>query len=223
MKTIGIFAMTAVFLVGLCLGYLSGAPSGDVHPAYAALCKAPNPSCPPATPYRTAAVDVHHLYEAFSQPVEPEVGETWAITAYLNTASPAPCDEIIDVAYVDVSWNGSTWVTSNFQPGTYITAVGVCGNGDECGSQTTPHSWGYRIYVKVWDPVNIGGEDYNLRRVKFTTNAVDDGYVVNTSTCTLGLAVSPTSQVFTAYDDGGWPCGFDCTASDATVDITSER
>jgi hypothetical protein len=219
MKTFGIFAMTAVFVVGLCLGYLSGAPSGDVQPAYAALCKSPNPSC--LVGYRTAAVDVHHLYEAFSQPVEPEVGETWAITATWNSAAPPPCSELQEVAYVTVSWNGSTWVTSNFQGTPSITAVSVCGNGDECGSQTTPHSWGYRLYVKVWDPDRGGGK--NLRRVEFTTNSVDDGHVVDIGTCTLGLAVSPTSQVFTAYDDGGWPCGFDCTASDATVDITYER
>lgn len=219
MKTIGIFAMTAVFLVGLCVGYLSGAPSGDVQPAYAALCKSPNPSC--LVGYRTAAVDVHHLYEAFSQPVEPDVGETWAITATWNEAPPEPCSEYQEVAYVTVSWNGSTWVTSNFQGTASITAVGVCGNGDECGSQTTPHSWGYRLYVKVWDPDQTYA--YNLRRVEFTTNSVDDGHVVSVGNCTLGLAVSPTSQVFTAYDDGGWPCGFDCTASDAAVDITYER
>jgi hypothetical protein len=221
MKTFGIFAMTAVFVVGLCIGYLSGAPSGDVQPAYAALCKSPNPSCPPAAPYRTAAVDVHHLYEAYSLPVEPEVGETWAITATWNSAAPQPCFQYQEVAYVTVSWNGSIWVTSSFQGTASITAVGVCGNGDECGSQTTPHSWGYRLYVKVWDQDVTNG--YNLRRVEFTTNHVDDGHVVSVGNCTLGLAVSPTSQVFTAYDDGGWPCGFDCTASDAAVDITYER
>lgn len=220
MRRLSFGVASALLLAGLVAGYLSGGRSADPRSVFASTCKAANPSCPPSVQYRTAAVDVGHVTESVTEPVEPDDGETWAITAYWNDAPPEPCDETSETAYVTVSWNGSQWETSNFVPTASITSVGVCGTGYQCDSLTTLHSWGYRLYARVWDPDLT--DDRNLRRVVFTTTLVDDGYVVDVERCTLGSAVSPTSQTFTAYDDGGWPCGFSCTESDAAVDITYE-
>jgi len=216
------FIAIVVLVGGVISGHLSVPPGESVSTAYAYACQGANPICPGGVGYKTAAVDVTHVYEAYTQPVQPDVGETWAITTYWNTATQ-PCAEIYQVATAQVSWNGSAWVVSNKNLTADILDIGVCGIGSQCGSAPNAKSWGYRLYAQVNDPTAGSLPGYNLRRVEFATTSVDDGNVVNGQTCTLTTAVSPTSQSFTGVDDGGWPCGYNCTSSGVTVEITYQK
>ncbi len=60
--------------------------------------------------------------------------------------------------------------------------------------------------------------------VTYETTEVDDGYpIVNTTTCALGRAVSPTSQAFGDTDSGTFECDFTCAdATGPTVTIKYE-
>jgi len=217
--------MKAARLLTLCLGFmilasfgsglLEQPPTTGVPVAHAYACRSPNPSCPPGVTYRTAAVDVSHLYEAYTQPVEPDDGETFAITAYWNTTD-VPCSEWVEVAYATVSRSGSGWAVSNVTATANITDIDVC-SGDACGSGQDNHAWSFRLIAQVNDPV---AGNFNLRQVEFTTTSVDDGHAISTTTCSVGTAVSPTSQTFTAIDTGMWECGYSCDYSGPSLEIT---
>jgi len=58
--------------------------------------------------------------------------------------------------------------------------------------------------------------------VTFATTSVDDGYELDTSRCTLGSAVSPTSQTFSVSDTGAFECGFDCDVTAPSLLLTFE-
>jgi hypothetical protein len=206
-----------VILANFGSGLLEQPPTAGLPVAHAYACRAANPSCPPSITWRTASVDGSHLYEAYTQPVEPEDGETFAITAYWNTAN-VPCAEIVEVAYATVSRSGGGWAVSNVTPTANITNIVVC-SGDACGSQEDNHAWSYRLIAQVNDPVPAS---FNLRQVVFTTTSVDDGYAISPTTCSVGTAVSPTSQSFTATDSGMWECGYSCDYSGTSLEITYE-
>jgi hypothetical protein len=210
-------AATTVAVV-LAVGILAGIPE-EVPAVFAAACKYANAYC--IAGYRTAAVDVRHGVEggASITPVEPDDGETWSITAFWNTAPPLPCFENQEAASATVSWTGSTWQLSNVTLTANITDIDVC-DFQTCDAVDV-HSHGYRLVAKVVDP-HLPGGIHNLRQVVFATTSVDDGYELDTSTCTLGTSVSPTSQTFSATDSGGFECGYSCDNSGTNLLITYE-
>jgi hypothetical protein len=201
----------------LLAGFLADTPS-EVPPAHAAVCQATQGFC--LHGYRSAIVDVDHVVPGGTggTPVEPDDGESWNITAYWNTNN-FPCVERTETATVDVSWNGSDWVLSNESTTTNIFDIELCGSGSSCTAEYT-HSYGYRLVAKVYDPVVYN--QYNLRQVVFTTTSVDDGYEIDTSTCTTGDSVSPTSQSFSATDSPTHECGFSCGNTGTTLNLTYE-
>jgi hypothetical protein len=147
-------------------------------------------------------------------PVEPGTSETLTVTSYWNTAVPA-CQEIAENAYVTVSWSGSAWVLSNITTSPNITGLSICSTGNECGSPPA-HAYDYRLIAQVNDPLP---GSYNLRAVEFATTVIDDGRVLDPSACTLGAAVSPTSQSFSVTDFGVFECGLSCGNSGASMTI----
>jgi hypothetical protein len=94
---------------------------------------------------------------------------------------------------------------------TNIVDIDIC-DKDTCAAEDT-QSHGYELIVDVRDPVVAGVMVYNLRQVVYTTTSVDDGYELDTTSCTLGSSVSPTSQTFTQTDSGAWPCAYSCAAA----------
>jgi hypothetical protein len=209
----------AVLLLGA--GILAGAAS-DVPLVHATACAAYNGWC--GSFFRTATVDVTHVVpagggQAYDMPVEPDTGESFNITAYWNTDT-TPCVEHSETASVDVSWSGTGWVLSNKTTTTNILDIQLC-DEDTCAEEDT-HSYGYRLYVKVADPLFLPIRRHNLRQVVFTTTSVDDGYELDTTSCALGAAVSPTSQTFSATDSGTFECGYSCSNSGTTLSITYE-
>lgn len=115
---------------------------------------------------------------------------------------------------------GTAWVLSNKTTTTNIVDIQVC-DEDTCAEEDT-HSHGYRLYVKVNDPYWYLSRRYNLRQVVFATTSVDDGYELDTTSCTLGDAVTATSQSFSATDSGAFECGYDCDNNGTTLSITYE-
>lgn len=82
----------------------------------------------------------------------------------------------------------------------------MCDISGTCASTTGPRA--YRLKVDITDP--FSGPN-NLQSVVFTTTAVDDGFTIDNSDCsTTTTTVTPTSQTFTATDNGGFECDFAC-------------
>lgn len=213
------FALIA--FAALLAGFLASTPQ-LAEVAHAAACKASNGWC--LYNYRTAAVDVYHLVPGgggvgSDTPVEPDTGESIDITAYWNSNN-APCQEVYETASVDVSWSGTGWTLSNKTATTNIVDIQLCGE-DTCAAEDT-HSYGYKLYVKVNDPVWTGGPVHNLRQVVFATTSVDDGYELDTTNCVLGSAVTPTTQTVSATDSGTFECGYACANNGTTLNITYE-
>lgn len=210
--------LVPVMLFVLAAGMLMGAPTGDVPPAYAALCQSSH-GC--IRPYLHAVMNVQHVDTSTpARSVQPNTGESLSIAAYWNTPPPGPCDEVSETATADVDWNGSAFVLSNVNLPAHIAALYLCSGADSCSEEYT-HSHNYKIIAEVTDPVSSGGKTYHLRQVVFATTAVDNGYLLDYSTCTTGTSVSPTSQTFSQTDAGtfecaGWP---DCTASGPTLQL----
>lgn len=80
------------------------------------------------------------------------------------------------------------------------------------------HGHGYRLSAKLRDPDG----SYNLRQVVFATTEVDDGQELDIENCTLGPAVSPTTQTFTATDSGPFECGYSCDNAGTSLLIRYE-
>jgi hypothetical protein len=208
----------ALIAVGAMLaGFLAATPPG-AEIAYAAACKTANGYCPPQV--RTASVDVTHLVPGAtsSTPVEPDDGESWSITAYWND-NTLPCSELSETATVDASWSGTGWVLSNKSTTSNITDIKVC-NEATCAEVDT-HSYGYRLYVELNDTIGPAGA-FNLRQVTFTASSVDDGYELDTSSCTLGNAVEPSYETYSASDTGLFECYYSCSNAGTTLSITYE-
>jgi hypothetical protein len=175
-------------------------------------------------------------------PVEPDTGETIDITAYWDTRvidnSPCVCAQTASAGVaVDVVWSDATgWsatCTGCDALNVPIYRVSVCGVG-ECASGTSiDNGWSYELIVDIAKNNGTCIEDPNgfpnpvagwLSHVDYATTAVDDGNLIDTTTCTEGLSVSPTSQVFTVTDSGGgFDCNFTCaSAAGPTMTITYE-
>ncbi len=213
-----ILALVVIFAAAMVAGLLAGPPD-DVQPAFAYACRLPNPPCPRNVLWRTAAVEVRYVNQegATDIPVEPSGSTTWNIKAYWNSAS-VPCSEGTETASATVSWSGSGWTVTNVTTTANITNISVCSGPGCIGGDA--HSYGYTLIAQVWDP---GPASRNLRKVEFTTTAVSDGQELDTTNCTLGNDVSPTSQTFTQTDNGAFECGFGCsTASGPPLTITYE-
>ena len=170
-------------------------------------------------------------------PVEPDTGETIDITAYWDTLvtdnSPCVCAQTATAnVAVDVDWSDTTgWSVTctgcNATAGP-IYRVSVCSVG-ECGSGIdVDNGWSYELIVDIAKnrgtcqpsggvPAVLGW----LSHVDYATTSVDDGNLIDTSNCTEGASVSPTSQVFTVTDSGGFDCTFTCAgAAGPTMTIT---
>ena len=198
-------AVTAT-TVALLIGFLAGLPHDAPPPVFAAACQNAHGGCAGGDTTRTAMVDVLHQASGTTW-VEPNTGETWDITVSWNIAGfgncPAPT---VQVGGVTVDWNGSGWTLSNKVMPAGIVDIQVCDISGTCASTTGPRA--YRLKVDITDP--FSGPN-NLQSVVFTTTAVDDGFTIDNSDCsTTTTTVTPTSQTFTATDNGGFECDFAC-------------
>lgn len=185
-------------------------------PVFAA-CQAANGSCG-LDLTKTAVVDVAYFIPGGSSvtPIEPTAATTIQIDAYFGRPS-GNCTDIIETGYVDVSWNGSNWAASNFNGTTDILAAAVCTLSSCTGFST--HSSSYRLYVDINDP-DQSGNFSNLRQIEFTATTVPNGTDFNSVSCASGTSHSPTASTFSATDGGSFECGYNCSATGATMNVT---
>jgi hypothetical protein len=196
-------------------------------PAHMALAQCGlNAACPGADLTRTASILVSHA-DLNTVPVEPDSGETWSITANyrLQTAGePCDCDDRDDSVSVDVAWSDTSgWsaTCTGCGGGSAIQGVAICGvGGCASGTITIDNSWSYELIVDLNNNHGFvcGATAMNARLVDvdFETTSVDDGDTIDTGNCSEDVAVSPTSQVFSATDAGPFECGFTCPAATGT-------
>jgi len=159
-------------------------------------------------------------------PVEPNNGDTWAVTArYQKQTAPPPgtscdCNTFTATASVDVTWTGSAWSAtclSGCAAGGPIYGVSVC-TVSSCSSGAT-HSWEYELIVDVDNNIygvvcNLGGfNNARLYQVDYDTSAVDNGDTINIGNCTEVATKSPTSQSWSASDTSSFECTFTCAAA----------
>lgn len=199
-------------------------------PVYAVGVHAANTACTYPDVTKTSALEVTHQtgpsYLGSPTVVEPDTGERWKIEAFWYPAA-APPAQVLETAFVDVDWNGSSWVLSNMTLTTNIVGITIC-QGSTCDAGGgNVHSWNYKLIVNLNDPGALG---YNLDNVRYTTVNVDDGTTVEDPSrtygdCYLGTAVQPTSQAFGATDyNADWGtagrCPYNCTITGASTTIT---
>lgn len=229
-----ILAVMATFVVGMVVPFMSEATdiplqtpfTADI--AYAACGTAS--VCDPSDPTETSVLEVTHaLVVGQTQTrAEPDNGETWQITAYWATAAAATCSCLEHSAQVtaDVTWSGSAWSVSctgcNPTAGP-IRSVSIC-DVDSCSSGGSTHSWVYKLIVDIDHMQSLSClspplKPTYLARVQYETTTVDDGNVIS-GNCTEGSAGTPTSQTFTATDNGSFECSFVCSATGPSVTIT---
>jgi hypothetical protein len=212
---------SGALVIGLAMTTFSAGPFAP--PAVYAACLPPNQTCP-GDATKTAMVEVFHATTGGSpSPVEPNTGETWRIVAYWgpDSGGGGSCIDHTEIGYATVDWNGSGWTVSNTTLTTNIVGIDVC-DTSSCTRESDPGpvpQRSYKLKVNLNDPVTGGG--FHLRQVVFTTTAVDDGNVLNTSTCETGASVSPTSQAFGTTDTGAFECSYVCgSITGPTVTIT---
>lgn len=207
-------ALGALFLAAVVAGGVATRTMMTPAPVFAA-CHAANGTCT-LDPTKTASIDAAYIIPGGSSvtPVEPGSTTSWTIDGYWGPAAGgANCNDTVSQATVDVSWNGTNWVTSSFAGnGLYFNGIGVCALVT-CGS----HSSSYRLYVDLFDP-EPGGN--NLRQVVFTAVTVPNGTDFDGSTCALGSSRTPTASSFNATDSGSFECAFNCNGTGATLNIT---
>ena len=224
-RRITVALAVTIGLIALAAGFLAGVPGRQVPPVYAIDCShGVNYACPGGT--TTSALTVSHhtapSYLGTSTVVEPDNGETWAIRARWCPLAAGP--EVVSTSYVTVSWDGSSWSTSNVTLGAGVVAIGVC-DGETCDAGGgDEHSWSYKLIVNLVDP---NGTD-NLTSVGYQTTSVDNGYLVLDPTetqgdCYLGASVSPTSQTFSASDATPYwssnRCTYGCGTPGASITL----
>jgi hypothetical protein len=200
---------------------LVGGLAGFVYPTEPAVlahgvCQAVNAGCGPGDGTKTGVLDVRHFKNNGTTEIEPTTGESWEITGHWNPAAGI-CNGTHETASVDVDWNGTGWTLSNTSLTTNIVGISVCDiSGSDCGSTTGKRA--YRLLVDVNDPAST---TLHLQQVSFVTTSVDNGVEFDMMTpCSVTAnTVTPTSQNFAAQDNGGFECGFNCTATGATVTI----
>lgn len=89
------------------------------------------------------------------------------------------------------------------------------------------NGYAYRLLVDIdhtssWRcPIGGGTYPIYLTSVDYATTSVDSGNLVDISAspCTEGSAVSPTSQTWTATDNGAFECGLSCSDNGASTAI----
>ena len=223
-KKYGLITLAAVFVAAL----LSGLTLGQrlTPTVQAAVCTPALGACGGGT--RTSALIVRHVYDPQStnQAVEPNTGESWSVVVYWNEAGTGDCRERTETATFDVDWNGTTnqWALSNQSLTTNIVGVALCSASLDCSSVSDAHSYGYKLIVDITDPSTDGVYNYNLRQVVYTTTAVDDGSLLNLSSCTLGASQTVNGQTWSATDagtvgTGGFECAYDCNATGPLLTI----
>lgn len=209
-------------LMGVTVGALRSNLTGDVQTAMA-VCGT-NPVCPFGEPTRTSSLTVYHR-DVSSRPVVPNTGETWDIIARYRLAAPGTacdCENRYVYATVDVDWTGSAWTatcTSGCGGGSAFTQVAVCDASSPCPQSANP-TMAYEMILDM-----VSNQLFNtacgvavpgaLQEVDYGTTSVDDGNpITDTTTCALGNSESPTTNTFTATDNGTFECAFTC--ADAT-------
>jgi hypothetical protein len=214
--------MGVFMFVGFMSAFLVDAPTSEVPEVFAAAtCQPANTPCPAPDTTKTSYMRVYHeSLSSSTTKVQPDDGESWLITAYWNTAPPGPCSEHSETASVEVSWNGSAWELSNETTTTNIVDIGLCDTGDDCYQGETKRSWGYALIVDITDPVVDGGNYYNLNRVLYEMDTVDNGYLLNPTTCVLGSSVSWADTFDGGYDYGPFTyCPFDCEPTSPSLTL----
>jgi hypothetical protein len=147
-------------------------------------------------PTATSVLDVDHTYQAWTQPVEPNTGETWSITAYWYTDSTPPglCQCALGnqanvnatVTWVDeTGWSVScTGCNAVYGP---ISGVSICNTGSCGGYDDVEHGYAYRLLVDIdhtqnWlCPLNMLNYYTYLTSVYYETTSVDSGHLVDVS------------------------------------------
>jgi len=171
-----------------------------------------------------SAVTVYHTSGVTNTvPVEPDTGETIAVTAYWDALEFAgggcSCHQTASSSVtVDVDWNESTdtwdYSCTGCSGAGPIYGVTVC-HVDGCGTMgAIANAWAYELVVQI-DKIrsNCSGNAGYLSHVDYQTTAVDDGDTIRTSNCTELAAVSPTTQTFSVTDSGTFECTFTCAAA----------
>ena len=186
----------------------------------AAACSVANGGCG-MDPTKTAVLDVSHLKG--TKKMEPDSTTSWDIQATWRPVffPGETCADLQEIANVDVSWNGSSWVLSNQTLTANIVGISVCALSS-CDIVDS-HSSEYRLYVNVNDPgpLSAGGNVGWIKAVTFTTTDESDAEPLDVTTCTLsGVSFSPLSSSYSATDNGVFECSYDCTQTGASVTIT---
>jgi hypothetical protein len=185
----------------------------------------------------SAILVVHDHHEDENvEPVEPDTGETWGLTATWNTLSGA-CPSCVQTATagatVRVDWSDATGTWSatctagcNAFTGP-IYGVTICDAASCGGGSSIDNSWEYELVVDLAKKngassfCGLPATDGYLSQVAYQTTSVDDGNIVDPLYCTEGAAVSPTSQTFSVTDSGVFECTFSCAAaSGPSVELT---
>lgn len=184
-----------------------------------AACHSANQTCTGGgAATKTAVFDVSYFVPGASSvtPIEPNSTTSFSVTAYWGEAPGGNCTDVVQAGSVDVSWNGTNWVTSSFNGTADILQVGIC-TLVSC-SGLSNHSSSYRLYFDIDDPAF--GTVANLRQVILATTSVPNGTDYNSSTCVAGTSHTPTGSSFSSTDTGTFECAFDCNGSGPTLSIT---
>jgi hypothetical protein len=156
-------------------------------------------------------------HSAYDVPVEPVTGEHWVITVTVRAPTP-PYGLTTDSQSVDVDWNGTAFVTSNATYGPMILAYNSSRTTGECGSQLSPHGYGYKLQVGVQVPTG-----HTLISIAFVVNNVDSGYTLTGTPCAYTTSVScPTPYIWGATDTGFFEPTFSCNNTGPTLVIPYE-
>jgi hypothetical protein len=161
---------------------------------------------------------VHYAWSgsAYDIPVEPSTGEHVRVT--VTFAQPPPGAPMQVVGWVDVDWNGSSWVLSNAYAPTGIAGYTIC-DAEACGSQVDSHGYGYKLQVMTQPPPG----SFSTHLVEFLVSSVDDGYTLTGSPCDEDTVVSnPPPYVFGVTDTGPFETLPDCANSGASLAIPYE-
>lgn len=210
---LGILMASAVFAASMAIGRIA-APAAPVF----AACQSANQACQ-SDATKTAVVDVSNVTVGgggtIVDLIEPSGATSWTISGYWGEAPGGNCTDVVENATVDVTWNGSTWVTSNFVGTAHINAAAACALWT-CTNVGT-HSYKYRLYVDVTDP--IGAPTKHLRQVVFQATSVPNGTDYGAVTCAAGSSHTPAASSYSATDSGSFECTYNCSQTGTTLNI----
>ncbi len=210
----------------LALGFgamIFGLVEIGVEPVSTASAGCQNPPMCGMINTQTAILEVDHQTTG-GDPVLPDDSEVWLIEAFYSTTNFAnpPCicnTQLIDTAVVTVTYSSGWTATCSGCTGP-INSVAICEHGQGCDN--IAGELGYKLIVDIdhtaADMCDTQWDGF-LSDVTFTTTSVDDGDTVSESDCSIGSAVSPTSQTWSSIDSGAFECSGSCSDDGAFVTI----